>query len=147
MLEPSQYTGDVVRAAGGIPVRRSADGWREVALVHRPAHEDWTFPKGKLEPGESFEDCALREVLEETGLRCRLGRFMGHTEYRDRKDRPKVVAYWVMEPVGGRFRVNAEVDELRWVDLRTAERLLSYDRDRELLVVLAAADEAAAPPA
>ena len=76
MLEPSQYTGDVVRAAGGIPVRRSADGWREVALVHRPAHEDWTFPKGKLEPGESFEDCALREVLEETGLRCRLGRFM-----------------------------------------------------------------------
>ena len=58
-----------------------------------------------------------------------------------------MVAYWVMEPVGGRFRVNAEVDELRWVDLRTAERLLSYDRDRELLVVLAAADEAAAPPA
>lgn len=115
-------------------------------MVHRPAHADWSFPKGKLEPGESFEDCALREVEEETGLRCRLRRFIGHTEYRDRKDRPKVVAYWVMEPVGGTFRVNAEVDELRWVDLGTAGRLLSYDRDRELLIVLTAADEAATAP-
>ncbi|HUA96522.1 MAG TPA: NUDIX hydrolase, partial [Acidimicrobiales bacterium] len=119
------------------------NGWREVAVVHRPGREDWSFPKGKLEDDESFEECALREVLEETGLECRLGRFVGHTEYRDRKDRPKVVAYWVMEPVRGSFRPNEEVDELRWVDLGTAEQLLSYDRDRELLIVLAAADEVA----
>jgi 8-oxo-dGTP pyrophosphatase MutT (NUDIX family) len=133
----------LVRAAGGIPVRRSTNGWREVAVVHRPGREDWSFPKGKLEDDESFEECALREVLEETGFECRLGRFVGHTEYRDRKDRPKVVAYWIMEPLGGTFRPNEEVDELRWVDLGKAEQLLSYDRDRELLIVLAAADEVA----
>ena len=140
-----RQAGELVRAAGGIIVRRTADGRPEVAVVHRPARVDWSFPKGKLEPGESFEECALREVWEETGLRCRLGRFVGHTEYRDRKDRPKVVAYWVMEVEAGRFRPNEEVDELRWVDLRAAERLLSYDRDRELLIVVAAADEVAAP--
>jgi 8-oxo-dGTP pyrophosphatase MutT (NUDIX family) len=114
-----------------------------VAVVHRPDREDWSFPKGKLEDGESFEACALREVFEETGFECNLGRFVGHTEYRDRKDRPKVVAYWVMEPVRGTFLTNEEVDELRWVDLATADRLLTYERDRELLIVLAAADEVA----
>lgn len=145
VLAPRPHPGDVVRAAGGIPVRRSIDGWREIAVVHRPARADWTFPKGKVEPGEDFEECALREVLEETGLVCRLGTFIGHTEYRDRKDRPKVVAYWVMEPVGGEFVPNEEVDEVRWVDLGTAEGLLSYERDRELLIVLAAADEVASP--
>jgi 8-oxo-dGTP pyrophosphatase MutT (NUDIX family) len=144
-VEPHQQSGELVRAAGGIPVRRSLEGWREVAVVHRPARADWSFPKGKLEEDESFEECALREVLEETGLHCRLGRFIGHTEYRDRKDRPKVVAYWVMEPVGGDFQVNEEVDEVRWVDLGTAEQLLTYERDRELLIVVAAADEVAAP--
>jgi len=134
-----------VRAAGGIIVRRSPTGRREVAVVHRPGREDWSFPKGKLEPGETFEECALREVWEETGLRCRLGRFVGHTEYRDRKDRPKVVAYWVMEIRGGTFVANDEVDELRWVGLDEADRLLSYDRDRDLLIVVAAADDVAAP--
>ena len=126
-------------------MRRSPTGRREVAVVHRPGREDWSFPKGKLEPGETFEECALREVWEETGLRCRLGRFVGHTEYRDRKDRPKVVAYWVMEIRGGTFVANDEVDELRWVGLDEADRLLSYDRDRDLLIVVAAADDVAAP--
>ena len=125
---------DVVRAAGGVLIRRSKDGWLEVAVVHRPGREDWSFPKGKLEPGESFEDGALREVDEETGLRCHLVRFLGHTQYRDRKERPKIVAYWLMEPVDGRFRPNDEVDELRWLPPAEADRLLSYDRDRELLL-------------
>ncbi len=110
-------------------------------MVHRPERGDWSFPKGKLEPGETFEECALREVHEETGLRCRLGRFVGHTEYRDRKDRPKVVAYWVMEVLGGSFHVNEEVDQVRWVDFQAAARLLTYERDRELLIVVEAADE------
>jgi 8-oxo-dGTP diphosphatase len=140
-LDPYQRPGDLVRAAGGIPARRAPGGRWEIAVVHRPARADWSFPKGKLEPDESFESCARREVLEETGLRCRLGRFVGHTEYRDRKDRPKVVAYWLMQPESGEFRVNDEVDELRWVDLGTAQRLLSYVRDRELLIVLSATDE------
>ena len=111
----------------------------EVAVVHRPARADWSFPKGKLEEGESFEDAALREVHEETGMWCRLRRFLGHTEYHDRKDRLKVVAYWVMAPVterfapDGAFEANEEVDELRWVGLSEAAALLSYERDRELL--------------
>ena len=136
---------ELVRAAGGIVIRRTTDGRPEVAVVHRPGRADWSFPNGKLEPGESFEECALREVWEETGLRCRLGRFVGHTEYRDRKDRPKVVAYWVMDVSSGSFVVNEEVDQLRWVDLGAARQLLSYDRDRDLLIVVAAADEVAAP--
>lgn len=130
---------ELVHAAGGMVVRHGPDRVVQVAVVHRPAREDWSFPKGKLEPGESLEECARREVYEETGLHCRLGTFVGHTEYRDRKDRPKVVAYWVMEVEGGTFRPNEEVDELRWVDLAVAARTLTYDRDRELLVALSAA--------
>jgi 8-oxo-dGTP diphosphatase len=130
---------DVVRAAGGLVLRAGADGRGEVAVVHRPARADWSFPKGKLEDGESFEDAALREVREETGIWCRLRRFLGHTEYYDRKDRLKVVAYWVMEPTRSGlgpdevFEANEEVDELRWVSLIEAVSLLSYERDRELL--------------
>jgi 8-oxo-dGTP diphosphatase len=131
---------EIVRAAGGLVVRRHA-GRLEVALVHRPVHQDWSYPKGKLEEGETFEDAAQREVLEETGLVCRLLRFVGHTDYIDRKGRPKVVAYWVMSAVGGAFAPNEEVDELRWVDVAAAGGLLSYERDRELLAVVAADDQ------
>ncbi len=138
MLQPPQRE-TIVHAAGGMIVRRTPEGDVLVALVHRPLREDWTFPKGKLEPGESFEECAVREVAEETGFTCRLGSFVGHTEYRDRKDRPKVVAYWVMEVESGEFAPGREVDELRWVDLRSLAELLTYDRDRELLVALGAA--------
>jgi 8-oxo-dGTP pyrophosphatase MutT (NUDIX family) len=131
---------DVVQAAGGLVVRRRK-GALEIAVVHRPVHQDWSFPKGKLEPGETFELAARREVAEETGMACRLLRFIGHTEYVDRKGRPKAVAYWVMAPDSGAFRPNAEVDELRWVTLDEATRLLSYPRDRELVAVLLAADQ------
>jgi 8-oxo-dGTP diphosphatase len=129
----------IVHAAGGMIVRRTPGGELQVAIVHRPDREDWSFPKGKLEPGETFEECAIREVAEETGFTCRLGSFVGHTEYRDRKDRPKVVAYWVMEVESGEFTPGREVDELRWVDLADAAQLLTYERDRELLVALGAA--------
>jgi 8-oxo-dGTP diphosphatase len=129
----------IVHAAGGMIVRRTPAGEPEVAVVHRPLREDWSFPKGKLEPGETFEECAIREVAEETGFLCRLGSFVGHTEYRDRKDRPKVVAYWVMEVESGEFTPGREVDELRWVDFPGVAHLLTYERDRELLVALGAA--------
>jgi 8-oxo-dGTP diphosphatase len=131
---------EVVQAAGGLVVRRRNRAL-EIAVVHRPVHRDWSFPKGKLEPGETFELAARREVLEETGMACRLVRFIGHTEYVDRKGRPKAVAYWVMAAEGGSFRPNAEVDELRWVTLEGATKLLSYPRDRELVAVLMAADQ------
>jgi 8-oxo-dGTP pyrophosphatase MutT (NUDIX family) len=131
---------EVVQAAGGLVVRRQAD-LLEIVVVHRPLHEDWSFPKGKLEPGGTFELAALREVREETGMACRLLRFIGHTEYVDRKGRPKAVAYWVMAAEAGFFTPNAEVDELRWLSIESATRLLSYPRDQELATVLMAADQ------
>jgi 8-oxo-dGTP diphosphatase len=124
---------DSVRAAGGLVRRSEPDGSVRYALVHRPRYDDWSFPKGKLHEGESDEVAALREVEEETGLRCELERELPSVEYRDRNGRPKVVRYWMMRPVGGSFMPNAEVDELRWVPPDEALTLLAYDRDRELL--------------
>jgi 8-oxo-dGTP diphosphatase len=118
----------LVRAAGGI-VRR--DG--SILLVHRPKYDDWTFPKGKAEGDESDEACALREVLEETGLRCALGEEIASTEYIDARGRPKRVRWWLMDPVEGDFAPTDEVDEIRWVEPRVAADLLSYDRDLVLL--------------
>ena len=135
----------VVRAAGGLLLRRHQGGWPEIALVHRPLRNDWSFPKGKLEPGEDFETAALREVFEETGYVCDLGRFLGHTEYRDRKDRPKVVAYWAMTPRRGAFLPNDEVDQLRWLDLPAARTLLTYPRDQDLLDVVPSMEEMEPP--
>ena len=120
-----------VKAAGGAVVR---DG--EVALVHRPKYDDWTLPKGKLDPRESFEQAALREVEEETGLRCRLGRELPSSKYVDPKGRHKLVRYWQMEPLQGEFAPNKEVDELRWLEPAEARARLSYDRDREVLAAL-----------
>ena len=131
---------DVVQAAGGLVVRRQG-GVLEIVVVHRPLHQDWSFPKGKLEAGETLELAALREVREETGMTCRLLQFIGHTDYVDRKGRPKAVAYWVMAAEEGSFTPNVEVDQLRWLTLEEATRLLSYPRDQELVAVLMAADQ------
>jgi 8-oxo-dGTP diphosphatase len=117
-----------VRAAGGI-VRR--DG--EVLVVHRPKYDDWSFPKGKLDDGESWEDGALREVEEETGLRCSLGAEIASTSYTDSRGRPKLVRYWLMSPEAGEFEPTDEVDEIAWLSPEDAVARLSYARDRELL--------------
>jgi len=118
----------VVRAAGGLVER---DG--QVLLVHRPKYDDWSFPKGKCEEGESDEACALREVEEETGLRCELIDELGRTSYRDAKGRPKVVRYWRMRAVTGEFVPHDEVDEIRWETPEAAAGLLSWSRDLPLL--------------
>lgn len=129
--------GDVeVRAGGGVVVRAGADGTPEVLLVHRPRYDDWSLPKGKVDPGESDEDCACREVEEETGYRCRLGAELAPTRYVDRKGRSKQVRYWRMEVEGGRFAPNDEVDEICWLPAAEAAVLLSYDHDVELLADL-----------
>jgi 8-oxo-dGTP diphosphatase len=120
-----------VHAAGGVVLR---DG--RVAVVHRPRYDDWSLPKGKLDPGESFEEAALREVEEETGLRCRLIRELPTVSY-DVRGRRKEVRYWAMEVEDETpFVPNEEVDELRWVEPQEALALLSYDRDREPVLAL-----------
>jgi 8-oxo-dGTP pyrophosphatase MutT (NUDIX family) len=122
----------VVRAAGGVVVRGDG-GARQVVVVHRPAYDDWTLPKGKALPGESDEDCALREVEEETGLRCERGRELASARYYDSAGRPKVARYWLMRPVTGELEPTNEIDEARWLPVPEAERLLTYERDREIL--------------
>ena len=121
-----------VRAAGGVIWRRGDDGI-EVALVHRPKYRDWTFPKGKLEPGESDEAAAHREVLEETGLECVLGRELPSVRYLDAKARLKQVRYWEMTVASGAFMVNDEVDELRWNAVVDARARLTHSHDVEVL--------------
>jgi 8-oxo-dGTP pyrophosphatase MutT (NUDIX family) len=125
-----------VRAAGGIVHRVGDDGSPQVLLVHRPRYDDWSLPKGKSDPGERDEETALREVEEETGLRCLLGEHAGETRYRDSKGQNKVVHYWLMEPPpdgASSFVPNDEVDELRWCTMTEASKRLSYAHDRKLL--------------
>ncbi|MGH8964667.1 MAG: NUDIX hydrolase, partial [Actinomycetes bacterium] len=81
-------------SAGAVVSRKGGNG-REVLLVHRPKYDDWSFPKGKLDPGETFAEAALREVEEEVGLRCRLGHELPPTRYTDNKGRAKLVRYWL----------------------------------------------------
>jgi 8-oxo-dGTP diphosphatase len=123
----------VIRAAGGLVVRDGEDGERAVLVVHRPRYDDWSFPKGKNLRDERDEDCALREVEEETGLVCELAEELPATEYVDGSGRPKRVRYWLMRPVGGRLEFHNEVDDARWVSPGEARQLLSYARDHGLL--------------
>jgi 8-oxo-dGTP pyrophosphatase MutT (NUDIX family) len=121
-----------VRAAGGVLVRRGERG-PEVAVIHRPKYEDWSLPKGKLDGDESYEEAAIREVEEETGMQAELGTELGSIHYRDRKGRTKLVRYWLMRTTGGEFRPGSEVDELRWLDPEAARELLSYEHDADLV--------------
>jgi 8-oxo-dGTP diphosphatase len=134
----------VVRAAGGVVRRESERDGLQVLVIHRPRHDDWSLPKGKLDPGENWEEAALREVEEETGLRCRLVRPLGETRYEDAKGRSKVVRYWLMDLDDGAssagFTPNREVDEVRWCSPPEAAALLSYEHDRSLVGKAAASN-------
>jgi 8-oxo-dGTP diphosphatase len=134
LIVPDDAPDDLIRAAGGIPFRFVAAGRVEVACVYREARGDWTFPKGKLDPDETFEHCAIREVWEETGLYCQIERFIGTTNYTHRKGKPKIVAYYLLSVIGGEglFQPNDEVDELRWVPLEHVRDRLTWERDQEL---------------
>ena len=128
-------------AAGGIIVDDST-GARRVLLVHRPGYDDWSFPKGKLEAGEGVEQAALREVKEETGLRCRIIRKLAVTRYRYRtrtrgRLRPKSVHYFLMEGLSRQVKVPVEeVDLAEWFEIEEAARTLTYAQDKKLLALL-----------
>ena len=124
-----------MQAAGGAVWRRVDDGL-EVLLVHRPREDDWSLPKGKLNDAEDHRAAALREVEEETGLRCALGVELPATAYRDRHGRPKVVRYWAMTPIEGRFTPSREVDRVRWVPASEVGSVLTYERDRDVVAAL-----------
>jgi 8-oxo-dGTP diphosphatase len=121
-----------VEAAGGVVWRRER-GELQVLVVHRPRYDDWSFPKGKLDPGETHRDAAWREVWEETGLECELGDELAEVTYADRFGRPKRVRYWGMQVTDGAFEPNDEVDQVRWASVDEAADLLSYTHDAELL--------------
>jgi 8-oxo-dGTP diphosphatase len=119
--------------AAGAVVSRSGP---EVLLVHRPKYDDWSFPKGKLDPGEHRTAAAVREVAEETGLDIRLGPPLPMQRYQTTNG-PKVVHYWAGRLVGGddvsTYQPNSEIDEVRWVPLDKAPGLLTYSYDRDTL--------------
>ena len=137
---------NVVRAGGGIVSRKNGRGELEVLLVHRPHRGDWSFPKGKREPGETDEQCARREVWEETGLSCALGVELPPVSYRDREGRAKTVRYWAMTADGGPAEARNEIDDVRWLGIADAASLLTYEADRALLAAFCAV-AAPAPPA
>jgi 8-oxo-dGTP diphosphatase len=124
--------------AGGAVVLSVIDGREHVLVVHRPHRSDWSLPKGKLEAGESHDVAAVREVLEETGVHCALGPFLGTRSY-EVAGQPKTVHYWratVSEQKPHKH--DDEVDDVRWVDIHDVENLLTYPDDRELVARAAA---------
>ena len=122
----------MIRAAGGV-VTRQGEAGLEVLIVHRQKYGDWSLPKGKALRSERDETCALREVEEETGLRCELGEELATTRYHDVRGRAKRVRYWLMTPIAGQLEFRNEVDDGRWLSLEEARHLLSYMRDVQVL--------------
>ena len=130
-----------ILAAGGLVIDCGTSKPR-VLLVHRPRYDDWSFPKGKLDPGETIEAAALREVREETGLECRIIQKLAtlRYDYRTRNKgllRPKAVHYFLMERVSGDIHVpGEEVDRAEWFEVDEAAQILSYGQDIKLLALL-----------
>ncbi|VXB56908.1 NUDIX hydrolase [Aeromicrobium sp. 9AM] len=131
----------IINAAGGVVWRKRAGSGRseprvDVLVVHRPSYDDWTFPKGKVDPGEALQATAVREIAEETGLRVRLGPPLVQVRYQVANG-TKVVDYWSARAIGSGadepFKPNKEVDELRWVGVREARELLTYPHDIQVL--------------
>ncbi len=123
-----------IEAAGGV-VWRPVDNGVEILLVHRPAHGDWTLPKGKPHPPEEPHETALREVWEETGLHCRITSPAGMIHYVTGGE-DKLVRYWAMRQIEGNFVPNLEVDEVLWLPSREAVDVLTYRHDAELVASL-----------
>lgn len=120
--------------AGGVVIRRTDPP--QVLVIHRPKFDDWTHPKGHIDPGETPEIAAVREVLEETGIKASLGQELSEVYFQIKKDRIKHVRYWLMvvpEDAITSGLPNDEVDEARWLEADAAKLLLSYERDEQLI--------------
>lgn len=126
----------MIEAAGGV-VLRTHEGREQVLVVHRTAYDDWSLPKGKLDPGETHEIAAVREIEEETGTVTQVGPELPELYY-DTDAGPKHVRWFLMRWISGdpaQRPPDSEVDIVRWVDTEEADTLLTYDHDRELLTV------------
>lgn len=124
----------IVRAAGGVVYRSGyPDTGPQFLVVHRNRYHDWSLPKGKIDRGETFQEAALREVTEETGLNCKPEDYLGAVTYPTQRDRPKLVRYWLMRVKKGNFVPNLEVDQVEWVGINGALSLLTYNRDARLV--------------
>src|SRR5689334_9149167 len=122
----------VIKAAGGILQRSTLRG-DEVMLVYRKRHQDWTLPRGKVKDGESFQEAAMREVLEETGCFCRIGNYLGTISY-SAQGVPKVVLFWKMTVVDDKGAFNPEeIAEAIWLPIPAAIERLSYAQEKALL--------------
>ncbi len=132
-MKNRQTNVDVIQAAGGLIWRNSAEG-KQLAIIHRPKHDDWTLPKGKLESGEIWTEAAIREVWEETGCKAEIVSFAGCVCYTP-ENVPKIVLYWNMKLIGDiYFQANKEVDQLRWLKVDDALTVLNYQDEKELIL-------------
>jgi 8-oxo-dGTP pyrophosphatase MutT (NUDIX family) len=123
---------EVIQAAGGL-LWRDAPRGRELLVIHRARYDDWTLPKGKLRPGERWQEAAVREVAEETGYQAQVIGAAGSVRYTVRGV-PKVVRFWHMGPLGAsEFRPSEEVAEIQWLAVDEAIRRLTYPKERDLV--------------
>jgi 8-oxo-dGTP diphosphatase len=124
----------VIVAAGAVVWRKNSKGVTEIAVIHRPKYDDYSLPKGKIEPGESLITCAFREVFEETNLTTQFGPFLGDVEYFSPLGL-KRVSYWAAKSIGEEnlFIPNSEVDKLDWLTLNKAVDKLTSETDKEIL--------------
>ncbi len=131
-MSPERFRASI-KAAGGVLYRPNDDGDREFLLVHRPRYDDWSLPKGKLDRREGFLEAGLREVREETGIQANYPIEIGSVGYETDAGNRKVVRWWLMEAVGGKFRPNSEVDAVAWLNFRKANKRLQYTNDQKVL--------------
>ncbi len=124
---------EVITAAGGLVFSR-IDGETRVLVIHRPRYDDWSFPKGKHDDGESDEVAALREISEETSVTGRIVSRLADVVYMTPNDNPKRVSYFGVRAVRTpKFEPNSEVDHVEWLSKKAARKKLTYEHDRELL--------------
>lgn len=132
-MNPKKMDVTVIQSAGGLIWRNTLTG-KELAIIHRPKYNDWTLPKGKLEPGETWIEAAMREAREETSCDVEIESFAGCVCYRYHEI-PKIVLYWNMRLIGEcHFQSKKEVDEIRWLKVEQALPMLDYQSERELIL-------------